>query len=304
MLAGDFLKAAADLKTPMVGVTLLHRLGYFRQRIDDAGRQSEEPYPWIVSRYLRELPERADVRIEGRTVYLRAWQYDLRGPADFLVPILFLDTDLPENSEWDRHLTDTLYGGDSHYRFCQEVVLGIGGIKMLRALGLNAIRRYHMNEGHAALLGLELLDESAAANGRRRFNHDDVEWVKERCVFTTHTPVPAGHDKFPLELVSRVLALDDFGEHREVFCCDGVLNLTYLALNLSHYHNGVAQRHSEVSQRMFPRYVIDSITNGVHAATWACDPFKKLFDEHIPDWRQDNHSLRNALRIPSALAGC
>jgi len=300
VLAGDFLKSAADLETRMVGLTLLHRQGYFRQRLDAAGHQTEEPVPWVVSRHLRELAARAHVTIEGRRVALRAWQYDVRGPAGFIVPVLFLDADLPENSEWDRHLTDRLYGGDHYYRLCQEIVLGIGGVRILRALKFDAIRNYHMNEGHAALLGLELLDESAAAHGRSRFTGEDVELVRQRCVFTTHTPVPAGHDKFALDLVGRVLGLRDFHAHREVFCCDGVLNLSYLALNLSHYHNGVARLHGEVSQLMFPRYVIDSITNGVHAATWASEPFQELFDRYIPDWRQDNHSLRNALRIPLA----
>ena len=301
VLAGDFLKSAADLRAPMVGVTLLHRRGYFRQHLDAAGRQTEDPSPWIVGRYLRELSERAHVTIEKRSVALRAWQYDLRGPAGFVVPVLFLDTDLPENTEWDRRLTDQLYGGDNYYRLCQEIVLGIGGVRMLRALKLDAIQRYHMNEGHAALLGLELLDVSAAAKGRSRFAPEDVELVREHCVFTTHTPVPAGHDKFPLDLVGRVLGRHDFHEHREVFCCEGVLNLTYLALNLSHYHNGVARLHGEVSQLMFPRYVIDSITNGVHAGTWTSVPMQELFDRFIPEWRQDNYSLRNALRIPIPL---
>lgn len=300
VLAGDFLKSAADLHTPLVGVTLLHRLGYFRQRLDAAGRQAEDPVPWIVGRLLRELPARTHVTIEGRQVALRAWQYDVRGPAGFIVPVLFLDADLPENSEWDRHLTDRLYGGDNYYRFCQEVVLGIGGVRMLRALKFDSVRNYHMNEGHAALLGLELLDVSAAAHGRSRFSREDVELVRERCIFTTHTPVPAGHDKFPLETVGRVLGRHDFHEHHDVFCCEGVLNLTLLALNLSRYHNGVARSHGEVSQLMFPRYVIDSITNGVHAGTWTSEPFQQLFDRYIPGWRQDNYSLRNALRIPRA----
>lgn len=300
MLAGDHLRSAADLEVPLVGITLLHRQGYFHQRIDAKGCQREEPSPWNVGRALRELPARGEIQIEGRRVAVRAWQYDVPGPASFVVPVLLLDTDLPENSEWDRHLTDHLYGGDSYYRFCQEVVLGIGGVRMLRALGFNAVRRYHMNEGHAALLGLELLDVSAAAAGRPRFTHEDVEQVRAKCVFTTHTPVPAGHDKFPLELVGRVLGRHDFAEHREVFCCEGLLNLTYLALNLSHYHNGVARQHGEVSQRMFPRYVIDAITNGVHVATWASEPFRQLFDRHLPDWRRDCFALRNALRIPRA----
>ncbi len=298
MLAGDHLRSAADLEVPLVGLTLLHRQGYFRQRLDATGRQREEACPWNVGRHVRELPARVAVQIEGRAVAVRAWQYDVPGPASFVVPVLLLDTDLPENSEWDRHLTDHLYGGDSYYRFCQEVVLGIGGIRMLRALGFNRVRRYHMNEGHAALLALELLDTRAAAAGRAHFTREDVEHVRAECVFTTHTPVPAGHDKFALELVGRVLGRHDFPEHREVFCCEGVLNLTYLALNLSHYHNGVARQHGEVSQLMFPRYTIDAITNGVHAVTWTSEPFRQVFDRHLPDWRHDCFALRNALRIP------
>ncbi len=300
MLAGDHLRSAADLEVPLIGITLLHRQGYFHQRIDAQGRQREESCPWNVGRYARELPARTVIHIEGRRVALRAWQYDVHGPASFVVPVLLLDTDLPENSEWDRHLTDRLYGGDTYYRFCQEVVLGIGGVRMLRALGFNAVQRYHMNEGHAALLALELLDTNAAAAGRPRFTREDVEQVRAQCVFTTHTPVPAGHDKFPLDLAARVLGRADFHEHHDVFCCEGVLNLTYLALNLSHYHNGVARSHGEVSQLMFPRYVIDAITNGVHAATWTSEPFQQLFDRYARDWRRDCFALRNALCIPRA----
>jgi len=166
VLAGDTIRAAADLKVPMVAVTLLDRKGYFYQRLDSAGRQIEEPVDWAVNDYLTEMPPRISVTIEGRAVALRAWKYDVAGPADFSVPVYFLDTDLPENSEWDRTLTHYLYGGDLHYRLCQEVVLGIGGVRMLRALGHRDITRYHMNEGHSSLLALELLDEEAQRAGR------------------------------------------------------------------------------------------------------------------------------------------
>jgi starch phosphorylase len=220
------------------------------------------------------------------------------GVSGHAIPVYLLDTDLPENSDWDRTLTHWLYGGDEHYRLCQEVVLGIGGLRILRALGYGELRRFHMNEGHASLLTLELLDEQAAQAGRSRVTHDDIEPVRRQCVFTTHTPVPAGHDQFSMDLVTRVLGRRDVYEMKDVFCCEGVLNLTYLALNLSHYVNGVAKRHGLVSQHMFGRYVIDSITNGVHAATWAGPAFQRLFDRHIPGWREDNYSLRSALSIP------
>jgi starch phosphorylase len=299
VLAGDTVRAAADLHIPMVAVTLLHRKGYFYQRLDARGGQHEEPVAWAINDFVHAMPARAAVTVEGRTVQLCAWQYVVRGVGGFTVPVYFLDADLPDNAAWDRTLTDTLYGGDTHYRLCQEVLLGIGGVRMLRALGYTTISRFHMNEGHASLLTLELLDEQAQRAGRPAFSHDDVEVVRQHCVFTTHTPVPAGHDQFPLELAERVLGpREAFHTMHEVFCCEGMLNMTYLALNLSHYINGVAKKHGEVSRHMFAAYVIDAITNGVHAATWASQPFQALFNQYIPGWREDNFSLRSALSIP------
>ena len=175
---------------------------------------------------------------------------------------------------------------------------------MLRALDYHEIRRFHLNEGHAALLGLELLDERARWFHRDRFDHDDVQAIRQQCVFTTHTPVPAGHDRFALDHVRRVLGRDDIFDMHEVFCCAGELNMTYLALNLSHYVNGVAKKHGEVSQQMlqpkdaFHHYQIDHITNGVHLATWASPSFAALFDQFVRGWREDNASLRAALSIP------
>jgi starch phosphorylase len=298
ILAGDTIRAAADSELPMVAMTLLHRKGYFYQKLDASGWQTEEPVEWVVEDFLEELPQRAAVTIEGRTVQLRAWQYDVTGESGFVVPVYLLDADVPENAQWDRTLTHSLYGGDAYYRLCQEVILGVGGIRMLDALGHQDIQRFHMNEGHASLLALELLDKAARQNGREMFNHADVERVRRQCVFTTHTPVPAGHDKFPLDMVGRVLGRSDLFGMQEVFCCEGELNMTYLALNLSHYVNGVAKKHGEVSRRMFARYKIDDITNGVHVPTWTCAPFQALLDSHIPGWREDSFSLRYALSIP------
>jgi len=298
VLAGDTIRAAADLKVPMVAVTLLHRKGYFYQRLDSSGRQIEEPVDWAVNDFLTELPQRTSVTIEGRTVFLRAWEYAVAGPGDFSVPVYFVDADLPENSEWDRKLTHYLYGGDLHYRLCQEVILGIGGVKMLRSLGHQTIERYHMNEGHSSLLALELLDEEAVRAGRQTPIREDIEAVREKCVFTTHTPVAAGHDQFPMELVNQVVGRREVEEMRDVFCCGDLLNMTYLALNLSRYVNGVAKKHGEISRHLFAGYNIDAITNGIHAATWAAAPFSQLYDHYIPGWRQDSFSLRYALSIP------
>lgn len=298
VLAGDTIRAAADLNVPMVAVTLLHRKGYFYQRLDANGVQTEEAVEWPVDDFLTELPERVSVEIEGRNVQLRTWKLDVVGVGGYSVPVYFLDADVPENSEWDRTLTHFLYGGDSHYRLCQEVILGIGGLRILRALGFAEIERFHMNEGHAALLVLELLDESARKAGRNKVHNVDIELVRKMCVFTTHTPVPAGHDQYPMDLVVRVLGQRDIYDRKEVFCREGVLNLTYMALSLSHYINGVAKSHADVTQLMFARYVIDAITNGVHPVTWTSKEFQEIFDRYIPGWRRDSFSLRYALRIP------
>lgn len=298
VLAGDTIRSAADLRVPMVAVTLLHRKGYFYQRLGDDGTQSEEPVEWVVEDFLKEVPKRVSVTVEGRTIHLRSWRYEVVGLGGFTVPVYFLDSDLLENSETDRSLTNYLYGGDQRYRLCQEVILGIGGVRMLRALGYKSIERFHMNEGHASLLALELLDEESKLKGTESFTLEDIDYVKKKCVFTTHTPVPAGHDQFPMELVNSVIDRREINEMKEVFCCEDFLNMTYLALNLSHYINGVAKKHGEISRHMFAGYTIDAITNGVHAPTWVAKHFKDLFDRHISGWRQDNFSLRYALSIP------
>jgi starch phosphorylase len=299
ILAGDMIRAAADRELPMVAVTLLHRKGYFYQRLDDGGRQTEDFVEWSVDDFLQELPQRPAITIEGRTVHLRAWRYEVRGCSGAVVPVYLLDSDLPENGEWDRTLTHWLYGGDPHYRLCQEVILGMGGFNALRALGYNGLQQFHMNEGHASLLPIALLDEQAKKAGHARFTHEDIEEVRRHCVFTTHTPVPAGHDQFPTELINQVLGRTETAAMRDVLHWDDYLNMTYLALNLSHYVNGVAKRHAEVLRQMFTQYRIDAITNGVHATTWTSPPFQALFDQHVPGWREDNFTLRYALSIPS-----
>ncbi len=299
VLAGDTVRSAADIALPLVAVSLLYRSGHFFQRLDEKGWQSEEPVKWIVEDFLEPLDARAQISIEGRPVQIRAWRYQLNGQSGSQVPIYFLDTDFSENSEWDRTLTGTLYGGDQYYRLCQELVLGIGGIRMLRALGHRQISRYHLNEGHAALLILGLLEEEQAVAGAGPMTVDMIEAVRHRCVFTTHTPVPAGHDQFPSDLAKRVLG-EPYWKWLNLCGQDQALNMTSLALRCSRYVNGVAMKHGEVSQSMFPGYPVHSITNGVHAATWAAPSFKVLFDRHVPDWRRDPLTLRYAVGIPAS----
>ena len=263
VLAGDTLRSFADLKIPAVGVSLLYWNGYFEQKLDEWGNQHEQPVSWEPRGRLHLLPATVAVTIEARTVIVQAWQYDLVGVTGGRVPVLLLDANRPDNAQQDRELSLWLYGGDDRYRLAQEIILGIGGIRMLQALGYSAVERFHMNEGHAAFLTLQLLRESTPAGS--------TEWdfpaVRRRCVFTTHTPVPAGHDQFAYDLVGRVMGDLLPLEVLQMLGGEDRLNMTLLGFNMSTYVNGVAKRHGEVSQQMFPAHVIDSITNGVISFT-------------------------------------
>ncbi len=321
VLAGDTIRAAADIRLPMVAVSLLYRKGFFRQRLSEQGMQTEEPVEWNVEEFLTEQAPRVTVNLENRPVELRAWRYTAIGVRGYEVPIYFLDADLSGNDPRDRELTGALYGGDPYYRLSQEVLLGIGGVRMLRALGHTELMRYHMNEGHAALLTMELLDEETKRAGRSSIKGEDIEKVRSKCVFTTHTPVPAGHDKFPVEFMTRLFpdqmrffdvkdassadlirnimqVEQNYPDIQEAVRRGASVNMTYLALSLSNFVNGVAKLHGEVSRRMFPNVHIEAITNGVHAATWTSPAFRDLFDRYISSWREDNYSLRGALGLP------
>jgi starch phosphorylase len=293
------LRSAADLGVPMAGVTLLYRHGYFRQQLDEHGNQREEDSVWSPEDNLTLTNCRARVSIEGHEVQVQAWLYLTKGLNGYQVPVYFLDTDLPENTPWDRTLTEHLYGGDQHYRLCQEAVLGMGGVRILHELGHTAIETYHMNEGHAALLTLALLEERLGTPDLKTASAEDILAIRHKCVFTTHTPVPAGHDQFSKDLAVQVLGVERMGALEVTQGCpEQVLNMTYLALRFSHYINGVAMHHGEVSQGMFPRYPISAITNGVHAVTWTSPPFCELYDRYLPAWRNDNLYLRYAIDLP------
>ena len=298
VLAGDSMRSAADLDLPMVAVTLASRAGYFRQEIAD-GRQVERPDTWEPEKWAQRLAAKVALQIGEREVWVGGWLYVVEGHRGGAVPVILLDTDLPENQADDRPLTHYLYGGDAAYRLKQEMVLGIGGARMLAALGFD-VRKYHLNEGHAAFLTLELLrrlahlPREAATAGL----HYDVAAVRQRCVFTTHTPVEAGHDQFSYDLADRLLGnLVEATELRRLAGQER-LNMTRLALNLSEHVNGVARRHAEVSRRMFPGYEVRAITNGVHAWTWACDSFRRLYDARLPRWCHEPELLVRADLIP------
>jgi starch phosphorylase len=298
VLAGDTMRSAADLGLGLCAVTLLHRKGYFQQHLDAKGFQSAEDQPWPLEKMLLLEDATVEVVIEDRPVAVRAWRYDLEGVTGHTIPIYLLDTDLPENDPRDRMLTDHLYGGDTDYRLRQEAVLGIGGVHILEALNYE-VNVYHMNEGHAALLTVGLMELQLGSQRNRPIEEQDTQAVRNRCVFTTHTPVPAGHDRFSKEQAYRILGpqvanlLERMGGFH-----DGMLNMTYVALTSSRFVNGVAMQHGKISREMFPDYEIDAITNGVHAATWTAPPMQAIFDRNIPRWRKDNFQFRYAIDVP------
>lgn len=289
-LAGDTVRSSADLRLPLVAVTLISREGSFRQELEPRGRQIEHPVEWDPADLMERLPEKARVRIGKRDVSIAAWQYILESPTGGAVPVLFLDTDLEENYSDDRKITNVLYGGDEQYRLKQEIVLGIGGVRILDLLGFR-IRKYHMNEGHSSLLALELLERCKR----------DPEKVRKRCVFTTHTPVEAGQDKFSYDLAGELIEDGDKIEMLKRFGGSQRLNMTLLALNLSNYINGVAKKHRDVSRAMFPGYVIHSVTNGVHSYTWTCPSFRELYDRYLPGWANEPELLVRVGIIPDEL---
>ncbi|SMF79851.1 starch phosphorylase [Tistlia consotensis] len=298
VLAGDTVRSCAELELPVVFVTLASRAGYFRQTIDAEGRQGEQPDWWQPADWCRPLGAMTAVMIEERPVWVRPWLYLHEAPHGHAVPVLLLDTDLEQNDPADREITHSLYGDGNDYRLKQEIVLGLGGIRILRALDFE-IRTYHLNEGHAALLTLELLNRSRIEPEDRIAGEPsyDVAEVRRRCVFTTHTPVEAGHDRFPYALFQRMLP--DFVEIDTLKALAGAeqLNMTRLAFSLSGYVNGVARRHAETTQHLFPGYRVHAVTNGVHAGTWAHPAFAALFDAQIPQWQHEPEVLVRALQL-------
>jgi starch phosphorylase len=305
ILAGDHLKSASDLGLPLVAVGLLYRYGYFRQRLRNDGWQEEqyrETFPNDLSIHLINnddgTPLRIEVSIRQRNVLAQVWRADVGRVALYL-----LDTNIPENAETDRWVTGHLYGGDRETRIVQEMLLGIGGVRLLRKLGISP-HVFHLNEGHSAFLTLELAREIVHAE-QQPFAAAS-ERVKQQCVFTTHTPVAAGNDEFDTALVVRAFGpgyLQELGLTEDEFLALGRVEaankserygLTPLAIRMCRSTNGVSRKHGEVSralwQKLFPdqnleQVPITYITNGVHAPTWISAPLRYLVEHHVGnDW--------------------
>lgn len=288
VLAGDVIRSSADLRLPLIAVSLVSKKGYLKQKITPDGRQLEYPEDWEPSKFMKALPETVDIKISGRPVKVGAWVYEQVSMNGGTIPVLFLTTDIDGNTPEDRSITDFLYGGDEVYRLKQEIVLGIGGLRLLDKLNIN-VKKYHMNEGHSSLLTLELL---------KRNDFDDSK-VKNMCVFTTHTPVAAAFDKFSYGLVSNVLENEFPADILKKYGGIDRLNMTLLALNLSKYTNGVTEEHMKYSRQLFPSFHIQEITNGVHSYYWTCPHFRRLFDKYIRGWANEPELLVRADIIPN-----
>ncbi|MCA9486023.1 alpha-glucan family phosphorylase [Candidatus Woesearchaeota archaeon] len=292
ILAGDTLKAMADLEVPVCGITLLYKKGFFKQEIIDT-YQIEEADLWDFQSLMSDLGVLCKVNILGEDIAIKVWRYEVKGETGFRIPVFFLDTDLKENPLWAQDLTQRLYNDN---RIAQEMILGIGGVRALASLGVTKIRKYHMNEGHSAFLTLELYKHFGETIGW------DDGLVKEACIFTTHTPIPAGHDKFSYSDIEEHFK----GEkkllpwHLKSLAGQDKLNMTRLALSLSSYHNAVSRKHKEVSSTMFPDFDIDYITNGIHIASWLCPHMTELFDRYLKGWKTKYSLLEEVFKIPNS----
>ncbi len=292
ILAGDTIKAMADLEVPLCAVTLLYKNGYFKQEIKEDW-QIELNDTWDYENILKDTGKECQVNIKNENIIVKIWKYEYTGVTGHIVPIYFLDTNHKDNPQWAKDLTDHLYVGD---RMAQELVLGIGGYRALNSLEHNSIQKFHMNEGHSSFLTLEMYKDLGKKEG-----FEDSH-VKERCIFTTHTPIPAGHDKFDYESFYKYIEgeKDLAPWHMKQLAGEDRLNMTKLALSLSNYANAVSRRHAEVTREMFPQNEIDYVTNGIHASTWASPKMSSVFDRYIPGWREDSTKLKSIFKVPNS----
>lgn len=291
VLAGDILRSCADLHYSAVGMSLVYSGDTFSQIINLDGTQSFYRSDWQKLDQLQKLPTRIELEIAGQKVIVGCWRYDIVGLDGFVVPVYLLDTNILENPPWVRDFTINLYSANGDVRICQELVLGIGGIKMLRSLGYHQIGTYHLNEGHTSMAPLELLAENDYQDDR----------VKAMCVFTSHTPVPEGHDKFNYDQVWH------FGRkylpwHIKKLGGNDYLNMTWLGINLSRSAFAVSEKHQITSEKILPGSKFDFVTNGVHHRTWTAPTMQNLFDRYIPNWITDPTLLITApAKLPDAV---
>ena len=287
VLSGDTMRSAADLGIPMVAICLCYSSGYFYQLFNEKGEQKEKEIEWNYFYEFEKISAPITIKIETKEVLVTAWLYKMIGQSGHIIPIYLLTTDVEGNENWMKKMTGSLYDSTSSWnRIVQEQILGIGAVKLLKSQGFNNLKVYHLNEGHGSFSIVELFN-----------NLGDLEKVKESVVFTTHTPVPAGHDKFDQKLVEKVFEKRFPSELRKLADDHGSLNMTFLGMNVSRYQNGVAKKHGEISRKMFPNTNIDYITNGIHLPFWISKPIRKLLDRKWPNWKSNPHLLQDAIEL-------
>ena len=293
VLAGDHVKSAADAEIPLVGVTLVYRKGYGRQHLDKDGVQTETYRDLDPAQHMQDTGMEISLPLDGGELWSKVWRADITGVTGHVVPVYFLDTFHPKNSEKHLELGLTLYGGDDWVRIRQEYLLGVGGLRLLDKLGLE-VDGLHLNEGHCTFALLEMLGKGWSR-----------EQLAKRVLFTTHTPVPAGHDRFEWEAVEEVLGdllpadakqlVIDAGDPEE----GRRISMSHLAVALSGPVNAVSNLNAWVASSMFADHHIAPITNGVHHITWTSPMMADLFDKQLPGWREDPTKLAHAGKIPT-----
>lgn len=289
ILAGDLAFSYADLGLPATFVTQLPREGYTHQRIDPDAGQMDAPQQWDPNKLLTPLSASVTIEIGEKTVRLRAWEYKIRGKTE--TSVLFLDADHPENDEEVRRASARLYGGaEIPDRFLQDIVLGVGGYRLLKALG-REVKVYHLNESHAAFAIVELLRDAGS-----------VEATRNRCRFTTHTPIAAGNDVFPLGSVVEAFRKYPWIDWNAE-SIDGGISLTRLAAKYSSVTNAVSLKHRFVSKDVLQGAKVTHVTNGVYHRRWVCESMKNVFDTFIPDWEESPSLLVRAMGIPPESIG-
>ncbi|MDP6869633.1 MAG: alpha-glucan family phosphorylase [Candidatus Poseidoniaceae archaeon] len=292
VLAGDHVKSAADAEVPLVAVTLLYREGYGRQHLDSDGIQTETYAEIDPANHLTDTGVEITLPLDGSNLVARIWKEEIKGISGHMVPVFFMDTFHPQNSEEHRRLCSRLYGGDDSVRIRQEYLLGVGGVRLLEQLGFD-FKGLHLNEGHCTFALLEMLNKG---------------WTREqlanRVLFTTHTPVPAGHDRFEWDDVNEVLGellpedsmqlVKEAGDPEE----GRRISMSHLAVALSGPVNAVSNLNAWVASSMFADQHIAPITNGVHHLTWTSPAMAELFDDYLPGWKSEPAKLAHAGKIP------
>lgn len=284
ILAGDTIKTAADTGYGMVAVTLLYKNGYFKQNLASDGEQLEAPDTWDYQSELQDTGVYVDVPVKDGIVKVQVLKHTQKGLSGE-VDIIFLNTDLEDNPEKYKYASYNLYTPFENTRLLQEIILGIGGVYALQALGYTELSTYHLNESHAAF-GILALEETLGSR----------EEAKSKVVFTTHTPAEHGHKKYHFDELSNTLTQDFLSKISDEIE-NGIINMTIFCLNNSRYSNAVAKRHGEVSNQMFPGRRIDYITNGIHIDSWISDSFRNLFNEEIGDFLSNPNLLKKATKI-------